>query len=128
MVRTFRDLLQGKAGLSTAQARPVKDLSAHPLQVAEALGLLKLQEEPSAVRADPSVDHLPGVAAFLAQTVTEEAVHSGTVVGEVARGASPVVALSAAEASLVATEEAAVFQVAVVGAAVVDNYGAGIRH
>jgi hypothetical protein len=106
----------------------VEDLSAHPLQLAEALDLLKLQEEPSAVRADRSVDHLPGVAAFLAQTVTEEAVHSGTVV-VVAREASPVAASLAVPMVVdlgAPTEEVAAFQAVMVAVAAVDNYWAGI--
>lgn len=79
----------------------------------------KVPENPSALPADRSVDHLPGVAAFPAQTVMAEAVHSGTVAVEVGREASPVVASLVAirlEASLVD----------MVAVAAVDNYWAGM--
>src|SRR5512139_452861 len=49
----------------------------------------KVPEDLLALLTDRSVGHLPGVAAFLAQTVMGAAILSGTVV-EVARGASPV--------------------------------------
>lgn len=109
----------------------MEDLSTHLLQAAGVSGLPKVPEEPSAVRADRSAHHLQGAAASLAQTVMGEAVHSGTVVVEVGREASPVAASLAAirpEAFQLATVAVAVFQVAVVAAAVVDSYGAGIRH
>ncbi len=80
----------------------------------------KVPEDPLTLLIDRPVDHLPGVAAFLAQTVMEEAVHSGTVVG-VARGASPV-AVSRVAIRL------EVSRVATVAVAAVDNYRAGIGH
>ena len=72
----------------------------------------KVQGDPSALPTDRSVDHLPTVAALLAQTAMGAAVHSSTVVG-LAQGASPVEASPAAiplEAS------------PVVAVAVVDNH------
>jgi hypothetical protein len=68
----------------------VEDLSAHPLQVAGALGLLKVPEEPSAVQADRSA-HLPAVVILLAETVMGAAVRSDAAVVEVALEVSPVV-------------------------------------
>ena len=55
----------------------------------------KVQGDPSALPTDRPVDHLPAVAALLAQTAMGAAVHSGTVVG-LAQGASPVEASPAA--------------------------------
>jgi hypothetical protein len=87
----------------------------------------KVQGDPSALPTDRSVDHLPAVAALLAQTAMGAAVHSGTVVG-LAQGASPVEASPAAirlEVSLVGIP----LEVSpVVAVAVVDNHWAGIVH
>ena len=104
----------------------MEDLSTHPLQVAGALVLLKVTEDPSALPADRSADHLPEGAASLAQIVMGAAAHSGAV-ETAARGVLPVVASPLAvrlEASpAVALAEAAASLVAMgVGAAeVVDK-------
>jgi len=64
----------------------------------------KVPEGPLALLTNPPVDHLPGVAAFLAQTVMGAAVHSGAVVG-VARGASPVAAFQVATVAVAAADK-----------------------
>jgi len=79
----------------------------------------KVLEDPLALLTDRSVDRLPRVAAFPAQTVMQAAVHSGAVVAGVAPGASPVAA-SLADIRL----EASLADM--VGVVAVDNYWAGI--
>jgi hypothetical protein len=64
----------------------------------------KVPEGPLTLLTDRPVGHLPGVAAYRAQTVMGAAVHSGAVVG-VAQGASPVAAFQVATVAVAAADK-----------------------